>query len=135
MRKHKSKFGNNRMLETLESRLLMAIIGVTNNDDAAEGSLRAAIDIAEPGDTISLAAISGQITLASQLSISKDLTIEGPGTAELTISGDDAVRVFDIWSETNVTISGLTVTHGLTGDQAAASTTTARSRSTMSRSP
>ena len=34
--KYKLRSANNKMLEVLEGRLLMAMIGVTNSDDAAE---------------------------------------------------------------------------------------------------
>src|SRR5262249_6173244 len=36
----------------------------------------------------------------------------GPGADRLAVSGNDATRVFQISSDVNVTIDGLTVTHG-----------------------
>src|SRR5262249_2237439 len=52
------------------------------------------------------------ITLASQLSINKNLDVEGPGAAKLTVSGDHASRVFDVQSGATVTIAGLTIADG-----------------------
>ena len=44
--------------------------------------------------------------------ISKNLTIQGPGANKLTVSGNDASRVFEIMGPANVAISGLTVANG-----------------------
>jgi hypothetical protein len=55
------------------------------------------------------------ITLSTELAIDKNLTIQGPGAAALTISGNNSVRVFNIGSVTpaiDVTLSGLTLTNG-----------------------
>jgi CSLREA domain-containing protein len=77
-------------------------------------TLRAAIEEANAlagDDTINFA-VTGTITLGgTQLTIDSNLTITGPGADQLTISGNDASRVFDINSGT-VTISGLTITDG-----------------------
>jgi hypothetical protein len=53
------------------------------------------------------------ITLGgSQLSITSNVTITGPGAHLLTISGNEASRVFLASENTNVSMSGLTITHG-----------------------
>ena len=53
------------------------------------------------------------ITLTlGQLVISKNLVINGTGVSQLTISGNNASRVFSISSNKVVTISSLTVTNG-----------------------
>src|SRR5262249_1802712 len=54
------------------------------------------------------------ITLTSgELVINKNVDIEGLGAANLTISGNDASRVFDITNaKAKVTIAGLTIAHG-----------------------
>src|SRR5262249_6448661 len=65
------------------------------------GSLRAAIAAASNGDTIIFASsLNNQtITLTSgELVIDKSLDIEGLGANKLTVSGNDATRVFDISS-------------------------------------
>jgi CheY-like chemotaxis protein len=85
---------------------------VTNLNDIGAGSLRQAIIDADAGGTITFqAGLTGAITLASQLTIDKDLTIQGPGANLLTINGNQAVRVFDIPAG-NVTLSGLTIANG-----------------------
>ncbi|MEZ6125350.1 MAG: GEVED domain-containing protein, partial [Planctomycetaceae bacterium] len=83
-------------------------------------SLREAIELANatPGaDEIQFAAgvLGGTITLSgSQLLITDDLTITGPGAPNLTVSGGNSFRVFDLQSSPNVTISGLTISNGRT---------------------
>jgi hypothetical protein len=109
--------------EWLEDRSLLSTLTVLNNFDNGTGSLRAAIAAASSGDTIVFAPKlqGGQtITLASELDITKSLDIEGPGANRLTISGNNASRVFEIGHgppETvtvTVTISGLTIANGQT---------------------
>src|SRR5579864_3395962 len=103
-------------LEVLEDRTLPSTLTVLNILDKGAGSLRDAITNAKSGDTIVFApSLNGQtITLTSdQVAINKSLDIEGPGASLLTISGNDADRVFDISGGLTVTINGLTITHGL----------------------
>lgn len=100
-------------VEALEDRTVPSTLTVVTNADSGAGSLRALIASADPGDTITFARTVNHITLTSgELLIPKSLTIQGPGANKLTISGNDASRVFDI-SSGAVTISGLTVTDGL----------------------
>ena len=91
-----------------------ATITVTNTHDSGAGSLRQAIDDANPGDTIDLG-VTGTITLDSgQLTIDKDLTITRTGSGTLTISGS-FFRVFYIDSGATITMSGLTIADGQVG--------------------
>jgi hypothetical protein len=92
---------------------LPSTLTVLNNADSGPGSLRAIIGGAHNGDTIVFAnSLRGStITLQQQLTISKDLDIEGPGAAQLTISGNDSTRLFDIDNAT-VTLAGLTLALG-----------------------
>ncbi len=100
---------------------VLATFNVTNTNDAGAGSLRDAISKANSlagADVINFTgsifkdAIPDQITLTSgQLSISSDITITGTGASKLSISGNNASRVFEIASG-NVAISGLLITQG-----------------------
>lgn len=83
---------------------------VTNLNDSGIGSLRQAILDAAPGDTITFN-VSGTISLASELVISKNLIITGPGPSNLIISGGLASRVID--NSVNLTLSGLTIQDGV----------------------
>lgn len=92
-------------------------ITVTNTDDSGAGSLRDAIATAASGDTINFnVPVPATITLTSgYLTIDKNLTITGPGAAQLAISGNKTYfKVFWIDSGVTVTISGLTVENGAT---------------------
>src|SRR4029077_12449909 len=85
--------------------------------DSDPGSLRAAVDAANinPGaDLIKFAGrLHGTITLGSELSITDDLTINGRGENNLTISGNNATRVFNIsGSTTDVELTRLTIALG-----------------------
>ncbi len=95
-----------------------ATFSVTNNGDAGAGSLRQAIIDANtaPGpDTIDFSSVTGTIPLTTgQLYIDDDVTITGPGAANLTIDGTYNSRIFDIESA-DVSISGLTLTNGAEG--------------------
>lgn len=57
--------------------------------------------------------VTGKITLAGRdLSITRDLTISGPGRISLTIDGNNASRIFYISPGHTVTLSGLTIMKG-----------------------
>ncbi len=102
-------------LEALEDRWLPSTLTVLNNLDSGPGSLRADIAAANSGDTIVFAtSLDGKtITLTSgQLTISKNLTIQGPGANQLTISGDQLSRVFEVNANQPVVLSGLTISNG-----------------------
>jgi hypothetical protein len=103
-------------LEVLEDRTVPSMLTVTSTADSGSGSLRAEIAAAQSSDTISFAPnLSGQtITLTSgELAINKSLDIEGLGAKQLTISGNNASRIFDISAGVTVTIAGMTMTDGL----------------------
>jgi hypothetical protein len=104
-------------VECLEDRTVPSTFSVSNLADSGDGSLRAAIAAANanPGDDdINFApGLRGTVVLASgELNILDDVRIDGPGAARLAVSGNDASRVFKIESGADVSIDGLTVTHG-----------------------
>ena len=85
---------------------------VTNLNDSGGGSLRGTIASAGANDTIVFqSGLTGTITLASTLTVSQSLTIQGPGANVITVSGNNAMQVFNISSGT-VGISGLTIADG-----------------------
>src|SRR5262245_42818132 len=105
-------------LEALEGRALPSTFTVSNLADSGPGSLRGALTSANttPGaDVIQFApGLKGTIPLASELSVTDALTVNGPGANLLTISGNSTSRVFDIRSGATVTLAGLTVANGAT---------------------
>jgi hypothetical protein len=114
-------------VETLENRQLLSALTVTTAADNGAGTLRAEIAAAHKGDTIvfnipksdpGYNASTGvwTITLTSgELDITKNLTITGPGAANLTISGNHTSRVFELSSKTKpqVSLSGMTISNGV----------------------
>ena len=104
-------------VERLEDRTVLSTFTVHNLADSGPDSLRQAILDANvnPGaDLIRFAGgLHGTITLGSELSITDDLTIQGRGENDLTISGNNATRVFNIsGSTTDVEITRLTIADG-----------------------
>ncbi len=106
------------------------VFTVNNNGDASDANpgdglcatngavctLRAAIEEANAltsCGTIDINfSITGTITLTGQLVVSHDVNVNGPGANQLTISGNNVSRVFNISSGKTVTISNLTVSGG-----------------------
>ena len=93
---------------------------VINNADSGAGSLRQAIADVCDGGTITFAdSVVSPITLTnSELLIdNKGLTIQGPGTRPMTISGNHATRVIErrFDSGNPVTLSNLTIADGSAG--------------------
>jgi hypothetical protein len=100
-------------LELLEPRCVPST--VTNLSDHDPGSLRDAIVTTPDGGTVDFQpGLTGTITLTTgELDVNKDLTIEAPGADAITVSGNNASRVFNVGNFT-VAISGLTVAGGAT---------------------
>lgn len=97
-----------------------ATFTVTNVADAGAGSLRQAISDANGAagaDTIDFqAGLMGTIVLTTgQLAITDSVTIQGPGAASISVSGNSASRVFYLYNSASlldVTISGITIDSG-----------------------
>ncbi len=91
--------------------LAQANITVTSLADSGPGSLRQAIVDAGAGTTIDFA-VKGIIALnTGSLVVDKNITFAGSGAADLTISGSNTSRVFEI-NGGNVKISNLTIANG-----------------------
>jgi hypothetical protein len=102
---------------SLEDRTLPSTFLVTNLLDGGNGSLRQAVLNANanpgPDDVAFAPGLQGTVALTSgPLDITDALTIHGPGADQLTVSGTDHSRVFDVRAGVTVTLSGLTVAHG-----------------------
>jgi predicted outer membrane repeat protein len=97
---------------------------VTNcsGSPSVPGSLPYEVAAANPGDTVTFALSPpcSTITLASTITISQDLTITGPGSGALAVSGNNAVGIFSVNSGVTATISGLTLQDGSTGSDGGA---------------
>ncbi|HEV7894110.1 MAG TPA: choice-of-anchor Q domain-containing protein [Pyrinomonadaceae bacterium] len=87
---------------------------VTNTNDGGAGSLRQAIASASGDGIINFApGVTGTITLTSgPLLVGRDVSIIGPGADVLTISGNNADRVFDINTGKIVRLTDLSVANG-----------------------
>jgi len=88
---------------------------VTNTNDSGGGSLRDAVASTPPGGTVDFdPSLAGStIVLGSQIVITNDVFIDGPGPGALTISGGGVTRIFNIVGGSNVNISGLRFINGL----------------------
>jgi hypothetical protein len=92
---------------------------VQNCDDSGAGSLRDVVATGGDGDVIDLTGLAcGAITLTSGAIVPPvgTLTFTGPGAAALSISGNDASRVIEQTSPGTLTLSGMTLTHGIATD-------------------
>jgi uncharacterized repeat protein (TIGR01451 family)/CSLREA domain-containing protein len=91
---------------------------VTSSSDNGPGSLREAIANTCAGGTIDFdLPVPVTITLTNgELLIDKTLTINGPGSANLAVSGDHNSRVFNV-SGQGVILNGLTIRDGVNDTQ------------------
>ncbi|MCC6327391.1 MAG: PxKF domain-containing protein [Acidobacteria bacterium] len=88
---------------------------VSTNADSGPGSLRQAVIDACPGSTITfdMNTVASPITLISgEIVIDRDLTIQGPGANFLTVSGNNASRIFLVSAGVSAGITGLTLSGG-----------------------
>jgi hypothetical protein len=102
----------------LEVRRLLSTVTVTTVNDvvATDGqtSLREAVAQANPGDTIAFApGAVGIFTLSGgQITLSKNVTIEGRGTSATWISAGGASRIFDVESGVTAALRSMTLSDG-----------------------
>jgi len=84
---------------------------VTSTADSGPGTLRDCL--ASAADTIDATGVSGTILLTSgELQITHDVTINGPGPANLAVNGNATSRVFHVFAGVTASTSGLTVANG-----------------------
>ena len=76
----------------------------------APGRLVEVVTAAAAGDTVTFSC-SGTITLTTEITIDKNLTLDGAGQS-VAISGGDAVRVFTVNTGRTFNLQNLSVTHG-----------------------
>jgi hypothetical protein len=89
-----------------------ATITVTNTNDSGAGSLRQAVADANDGDTIEFG-VTGIITLTTgELLVNKSITVNGPGSGNLSINGNRTTRVLHVSRSVTAAIAGLTITNG-----------------------
>ena len=90
-------------------------------DDGSAGTLRYAVAHSAPGDTIqfdpTVFALGSQHTIHvdSQLELTHNLAINGPGSSVLSIDGDRVTRLLEIDRGVTVNLGGLTLSHASGG--------------------
>src|SRR5262245_13570790 len=108
-------------VESLEDRAVPAVFTVNTLVDENNGigvgsvSLREAIAAAngQAGDDAIQIGVTGTINLTGELpALSSNIAITGPGAGALTISGENATRVFQIDAGVSAALSGLTIANG-----------------------
>ena len=87
-----------------------AVLTVSNGNDSGTGSLRAALAGAANGDSIVFDPSVTQVLLASQLTMTTSVSVNGPG---VTLDGQLKGRVLQVNAGASVILRGLIVTHGL----------------------
>jgi hypothetical protein len=88
-------------------------VTVTNTNNDGEGSLRKALfDININGKITFDLSYPDTIRLNNQLVINRNVTLSGPGSENLTISGRDSNRVIEINGNLTINISNLNISNG-----------------------
>jgi predicted outer membrane repeat protein len=90
---------------------------VTGTGDAGQGSLRAAIDSVSTYGTILFdLPLPNTIHLSQEINMYKNLTIQGPESQDILISGEGACRVFYIPGQREIHLSNLQIINGFNSD-------------------
>jgi predicted outer membrane repeat protein len=85
---------------------------VLNLQDSGANSIREAVFLACPGDTIQFNELAGRIRLSAPLSIAQSVSILGNTVERLSLSGEDSSRVFLIQPDGNLYCRDLTIRNG-----------------------
>ncbi|HAX78902.1 MAG TPA: hypothetical protein DCY88_24505, partial [Cyanobacteria bacterium UBA11372] len=94
---------------------VLNLIEVTNTNDSGAGSLRQAILSAAAGSTIRFSPTLANQTInltSGQFNLDKNLIIDGAGVSNITISGNNASRIFNVQNGVNFTLRNLTLANG-----------------------
>lgn len=86
---------------------------VTVSGSCQAADVQAAIDAAPARDTVSFnCGANRTITLSSPLVVSKHLTFDGQGSPNLTFSGNNSTRIFDVQANVEATFKNLKLING-----------------------
>ncbi|RAL20012.1 hypothetical protein DL240_19085 [Lujinxingia litoralis] len=91
---------------------------VTDSGDSATtyGTLREVLGRVAAGSVITFAPSISEITLSSELSVDKEVRIEGPGTTGLTLRSAGNARHFNVAASGDLHLEGLTLRDGATSE-------------------
>ena len=90
-----------------------SLLGATNNTTVnvgTNGLIQNGVDVSANGANVNLAAAT--YTLGATVNINKDLTVNGAGANNTTVSGNNAIQVFNIGNNSAVNINDLTIANG-----------------------
>lgn len=108
----KDQRGSTRVIDGTVDIGALEVHPVNNTNDSGPGSLRQLITDSASGDCIDIdSCLTGTITLTSGIFVvlHKNLTINGPGADQLTLSGNNASSLFHIVQVSNFAINRLTL--------------------------
>ncbi len=99
---------------TIQQSVCLSSATVMNLNDSGPDSLRQAIaDVCDGGTVTFQAGLVGTIPLASPLTVNKNVTITGPGTAVLSVDGGNVTAILNVTgSGFTINLSGMTFTRG-----------------------
>ncbi|MDX1907359.1 MAG: T9SS type A sorting domain-containing protein [Bacteroidia bacterium] len=88
---------------------------VTQLGDAGWGSLRQVVALSCAGDTVTVAPLTGTIRLRTPLTFTRDITVIGNDQAPVILSGGNLIRLLEVVSGIEVSISWFTLRQGNPG--------------------
>jgi predicted outer membrane repeat protein len=98
--------------DNLQLAPLSATLTVTSTDDSGPGTLRDALAAASNGDTINFNLPNNSVIVltSGELAVNTSVTIDGSTATNLSVSGDNASRVFNV--SVPATFIGFTIMNG-----------------------